>query len=65
MTLPTSIDPMHPATRDTLAKLSGAAFDRAYMEAMVSGHQTVAKNMTTEAEQRALDAWQCARSQRA
>ena len=49
MTLPTSLDPMHQATRDKLAKLSGAEFDRAYMEAMVSGHQTVAKNMMTEA----------------
>jgi putative membrane protein len=49
MTLPTSLDPMHQATRDRLAKLSGAEFDRAYMEAMVSGHQTVAKNMMTEA----------------
>jgi putative membrane protein len=49
VTLPTSLDPMHQATRDKLAKLSGAEFDRAYMEAMVSGHQTVAKNMMTEA----------------
>jgi putative membrane protein len=49
MTLPTSLDPMHQATRDKLAKLSGAEFDRAYMEAMVSGHQTVAKTMMTEA----------------
>ena len=31
------------------AKLSGAEFDRAYMDAMVMGHQTVAKNMMTEA----------------
>jgi putative membrane protein len=49
MTLPTSLDPMHQATRDRLSKLSGAEFDRAYMDAMVSGHQTVAKNMMTEA----------------
>jgi putative membrane protein len=49
MTLPTSLDPMHQATRDKLAKLSGAEFDRAYMETMVMGHQTVAKTMMTEA----------------
>ena len=50
MTLPSSLDPMHQATRDRLAKLSGAEFDRAYMDAMVTGHQTVEKNMLTEAE---------------
>ena len=49
MILPTALDPPHQATRDKLAKLSGAEFDRAYMDAMVTGHQTVAKNMMTEA----------------
>jgi putative membrane protein len=37
ITLPTMLDPMHQATRDKLAKLSGTAFDRAYMDAMVAG----------------------------
>jgi putative membrane protein len=32
-----------------LAKLSGAEFDRAYMDAMVMGHQTVAGKVMTEA----------------
>jgi putative membrane protein len=50
MTLPTMLDPMHQATRDKLAKLSGTEFDRAYMEAMVTGHQTVENNMRTEAD---------------
>jgi putative membrane protein len=49
ITLPTVLDPMHQATRDKLAKLSGAEFDRAYMDAMVSGHQSVATKMMTEA----------------
>ena len=49
MMLPTALDLPHQATRDKLAKLSGAEFDRAYMDAMVTGHQTVAKNMMTEA----------------
>jgi putative membrane protein len=49
MTLPTALDPMHQATRDKLAKLSGAEFDRAYMDAMVMGHQTVAGKMMMEA----------------
>ena len=49
ITLPTTLDATHQATRDKLAKLSGAEFDRAYMDAMVMGHQTVASEMTTEA----------------
>ena len=49
MTLPTALDPMHQATRDKLAKLSGAEFDRAYMDEMVSGHQTVASKIMSEA----------------
>ena len=49
MTLPTTLDAMHQATRDKLAKLSGAAFDRAYIDAMVTGHQTVATKVMTEA----------------
>jgi len=49
MTLPTSLDSMHQATRDRLANLSGAEFDRAYMDAMVMGHQTVASELMTEA----------------
>lgn len=39
ITLPTSLDAKHQATRDRLAKLSGAAFDRAYMDDMVKDHR--------------------------
>jgi len=49
MKLPTTLDAMHQATRDKLARLSGAEFDRAYMDAMVMGHQTVATKLMTEA----------------
>jgi putative membrane protein len=49
MTLPTMLDAEHQATRDKLAKLSGAEFDRAYMDTMVTAHQTVEKKMMTEA----------------
>jgi putative membrane protein len=49
MTLPTMLDAKHQATRDKLAKLSGAEFDRAYMDEMVTGHQAVATKMMTEA----------------
>jgi len=39
ITLPTSLDAKHQATRDRLSKLSGAAFDRAYMDDMVKDHR--------------------------
>jgi putative membrane protein len=37
-TLPTELDQKHKATRDKLEKLSGPAFDRAYMTEMVADH---------------------------
>jgi putative membrane protein len=46
--LPTSPDASHEAVRDRLAKLSGAAFDRAYMDEMTSDHDA-----TVEAFRRA------------
>jgi putative membrane protein len=39
VTLPTDIDAKHQATYDRLSKLSGAEFDRAYMQEMVSDHR--------------------------
>jgi putative membrane protein len=39
VTLPTETDAKHKATRDRLAKLSGDAFDKAYMRDMVTDHQ--------------------------
>lgn len=50
MAMPPALDPMHEATRDKLAKLTGAAFDRAYIDAMVTAHQTVENLMRTESE---------------
>jgi putative membrane protein len=38
ITLPADADGSHNATHDRLAKLSGEAFDRAYMKAMADGH---------------------------
>lgn len=38
VTLPTQIDAKHEAEQERLAKLSGAAFDRAYVTAMVQDH---------------------------
>jgi putative membrane protein len=39
ITLPTTISAKDKAERDRLAKLSGAAFDHAYMTAMLSDHK--------------------------
>jgi putative membrane protein len=39
VSLPTAPDPKHQATMDRLAKLEGAAFDRAYAKHMVSEHK--------------------------
>jgi putative membrane protein len=38
VTLPAGLDAKHKATRDRLAKLSGDAFDKAYMRDMVADH---------------------------
>ncbi|HEX6974169.1 MAG TPA: DUF4142 domain-containing protein [Vicinamibacterales bacterium] len=38
VTLPADLDAKHKATRDRLSKLSGEAFDKAYMREMVTDH---------------------------
>jgi putative membrane protein len=60
VTLPTDLDAKHKADHDKLAKLSGAAFDRAYMAAMVADHnKDVAdfKHASTTAKNADLKAW--------
>jgi putative membrane protein len=39
ITLPTEVGAKHKATKDRLSKLSGSAFDRAYMQEMVADHR--------------------------
>lgn len=39
ITVPTSLDSKSQSTKDRLSQLSGAAFDRAYMQDMVSDHE--------------------------
>jgi len=39
LTLPTDLDPKDAALKDRLSKLSGPAFDRAYMSAMLRDHR--------------------------
>ena len=50
VTLPTEPDAKHKAEMDRLSKLSGEAFDRAYMQAMVSGHKDVLAKFKTQAQ---------------
>jgi putative membrane protein len=60
VTLPTELDAKHKATHDRLAKLSGPAFDKAYMADMVSDHvKDVAafKKQATAAKDPDLKAW--------
>ena len=60
VTLPTDLDAKHKADQDKLAKLSGAAFDHAYMTAMVADHnKDVAefKKASTTAKNADLKAW--------
>ncbi|MGI8742094.1 MAG: DUF4142 domain-containing protein [Bryobacteraceae bacterium] len=49
VTLPTAIDPEDQATIDQLTKLNGAAFDKAYMQDMISDHQKDIAEFQTEA----------------
>ncbi|MEZ2223481.1 DUF4142 domain-containing protein [Rhizobium sp. RCC_161_2] len=46
--VPTALDPDHQAVRDQLAKLSGAAFDEAYIKAQIVEHQKTAQLLAWE-----------------
>jgi putative membrane protein len=48
MTWPADLDAKHKSVHDRLTKLSGDAFDRAYMQEMVEGHRKVAAALRTE-----------------
>jgi putative membrane protein len=50
MTLPTEMDAKHKTLHDRLMKMSGEGFDRAYMQAMVSGHREAVMKFRTEAK---------------
>jgi len=49
VTLPTAIDAKHKATHDRLGKLSGDAFDKAYIQAMLADHRHDVAAFTREA----------------
>jgi putative membrane protein len=60
VTLPTELDAQHKATVARLSKLSGAAFDRAYMREMVTDHNkdvSAFKKQSTSASDADLKAW--------
>ena len=48
---PTQLDTKHQALYDKLNQLNGAAFDREYMAAMVSGHKEVKDMLDSRANQ--------------
>jgi putative membrane protein len=50
ITLPTEIDAEHKKLSDRLSKMSGAAFDRDYMQAMVDGHKKVAADLRKQSQ---------------
>jgi len=47
---PTDLDAKHKAVRDRFMKLSGDAFDRAYMQEMVNGHRKAVTAFRMEAK---------------
>jgi putative membrane protein len=60
VTLPTDLDAKHKQLRDRLAKLSGADFDRAYVNEMVRDHRkdvSEFKKEATRAKDSDLKAW--------
>ncbi|MQA28249.1 MAG: DUF4142 domain-containing protein [Luteitalea sp.] len=50
MTIPADLDATHEAARDRLAKLAGDAFDRAYMQELVAGHEKGIANFRDESQ---------------
>jgi putative membrane protein len=50
ITLPTEINPEEKALHDRLAKLSGASFDRAYIQAMLADHKKDVNEFRMEAK---------------
>jgi putative membrane protein len=49
--VPTALDQQHQAEADRLAKLQGAAFDRAYIQHMVKDHEEAMRLFSTQAKE--------------
>lgn len=50
VTLPTELDPMHKSMSDDLSKLSGAEFDKEYVDGMVEDHEKTVALFQTQAD---------------
>ncbi len=50
ITLPAAVDPAHKAKMDRMSKMTGAAFDRAYMADMVKDHKKDVPEFRKEAK---------------
>jgi putative membrane protein len=50
VTVPADVDAKHQATHDRLSKLSGAEFDRAYMQQMVTDHRETVNDFRRESK---------------
>lgn len=57
-TMPKDLDQTHKDLKDKLSKLSGAEFDKQYMEAMVKGHQQAVSLFESESKsETAIGKW--------
>jgi predicted outer membrane protein len=52
--MPTELDDKHRDLRERLSKLSGAEFDREYIQAMVDGHEDVADKLESRIDKERL-----------
>lgn len=59
---PTKLDRRHQDLADRLSKLSGAAFDREYLAAMVQGHQDVLTQLQAQTGRRSAAGGEAART---
>lgn len=50
ITIPSDLDAKHKATKERLEKMSGAEFDRAYMQQMVQDHQKAVADFRRESQ---------------
>ncbi len=57
ITEPTQLDDKHRDLQEKLSKLSGAEFDREYMDAMVDGHQDVIDQLESRVDKDSLNVW--------
>jgi putative membrane protein len=57
---PAQLDDKHRKTADDLKKKQGGIFDRAYMEAMVEGHQDIAAKLESRLDVQSLADWKTA-----